>query len=200
MAAQLIYGLLVAQLITSSVMTFLFLGLYCNIYKVSGRSILTQIAALMAAQNVSHAGSVLCLTVIAIWKPQAVSAKLKFLVMLEQFFIGTYRMEFLVALFLFGFLYRDFSYQVLKIYQSENARYIEITGAHRLALYTLSFVLPFVVGVLHYCNIVNLLNQNTPRNKALSCSYFISVQFLMLFTIAPLFILIRAYLRIRKHF
>lgn len=64
--AQLIYGLLVAQLITNSVMTLLFLGLYCKIFKISGRSVLTQIAALMAAQNVSHLGSVVCLTVVAV--------------------------------------------------------------------------------------------------------------------------------------
>jgi hypothetical protein len=48
------------------VMTLLFLGLYCKIFKISGRSVLTQIAALMAAQNVSHLGSVVFLTVVAV--------------------------------------------------------------------------------------------------------------------------------------
>jgi len=82
-------------------------------------------------------------------------------------------MLFLIAMFLFAFLYRDFSYQVLKIYQSENARYQELTGTHRLVLYTLSFLLPFVVGVLHYCNIVSILNTNS--KLWLSVLYFASV-------------------------
>lgn len=189
------------ELVISLSMAIVYALLYWSIYRVSGRSILTQIAALLSGQNLTHIVAVSLLTSNYLRDPDTLVARARFYVAVELIFVGVTRTLFLVSFFLFAFLYRNFSIQVLNIYQCESVNHETITDMQRLLLYLLSFILPLIVGILHYLNIVDLINNSVEeQSRALHWAYYTSVQILLVYAVVPLLILVCSYNRIREHF